>query len=174
MRARNILSVVLVLGPVVVLIAQQLTGFIPIVQSSDATWITVICAVSIAAGFGAIGSTPRTQYRNFMLALGLVLGLPLLVGTLGLVSDAALGTEFAPHGIITPLNTIGSQVGDWVVITQLVTGLIPAGVIVVGIVMIYMSDGPDEYATAIAETLLAVGILVLATFAFDWLGVNLW
>lgn len=170
---KPIVSVALVVVPILLLILQQVYGWLPLVLETDATWFTILCGVGISAGFSLLATGPRHAYRNFMLALALLLGIPLLVGGIAAVGDAANGTTITgDDGLLFALNTIGTQVAEWGVIAQIITSLIPAAAIVVGIVLIYMADTPDEYQTAIIETLLVVGVLVLSSFAFGWLGVT--
>lgn len=172
---RTVASIALVVAPLLVLILQQSYGFIPIVSATDGAWVTVLCGVGISAGFALVSTSPRGAYRNFMLAIALILGVPLVISGVAAIGDVANSTNVTEgEGVLFTLNTIGSQVADWAVITQIITGLIPAAVIVVGVIMIYMGDGPDEYMTAVIETLLVVGVLVVSTLFFSWMGISLW
>ena len=89
------------------------------------------------------------------------------------MGDVALGSEIAGgKGFFFALDTLGSQISEWTVILKFIVGAVPACVVITGIVLIYVSDTPDELQTAVIETIVAVVIMVIAVLGLGWLGVD--
>lgn len=176
LNKRELGSILLVSVPIVVLIYQQLTGTIPLrADTPDSAIFSILMGLAICSGFAIIEKSPRGMFRNFIVSAALLLGIPLLVSGLVAGNDAANGTTIAEgKGWWFTMDVIGSQVAEWSWLIQTIVGLIPAAVIVVGIIMIYLSDNPDEMQTPIIETIVVIGLIVVATMAFGWLGVDLW
>jgi len=176
LNKRELGSILLITVPIIVLIWQQLTGTIPLrAGTPDSAIFSILMGLAICTGFAIIEKGPRGMFRNFIISAALLLGLPLIISGLIAGNDVANGTTLSEgKGWFFTMDVIGSQVTEWSWLIQTIVGIIPAAVIVVGIVMIYLSDNPDEMETPIIETMVVVVIIVIATMAFGWLGVDLW
>jgi len=176
LSTRGLASVLLVTVPIILLIWQQLTGIFPLRDgTSDAAIFSILMGACICIGFAINEHSPRLMFRNALIgAVGLI-GVPMIISGIIAGNDVAQGTNLAEgQGWFFALDVISSPVVEWSFIIQTITALIPIAVIIIGIVMIYLSDSPDEMQTPVIETLVVVGIIVLATLLFGWLGVDLW
>lgn len=172
--SRKLISWSLIFIPLALLLMQQSVGLFPFRENTlDATIFTVIMGVLMVAGYAYQERNPRDRMKKIIITSILFIGLPFIVGGMFALNDAVQGTTISgDKGYIFALDTIGSSVSDWTIIIQFIVGIIPAAVVVTGIIFIYMADTPDEYQTAIIETLLAIGMMVLAVLGLGWLGIR--
>lgn len=173
-----LISLLLVFGPLILLTLQQLYGFLPFRENTyDAVWFAGIIIFIMALGFAYQAYSRIDQLRNFIMGFGFLFGLPMIFSAVWGSLDAEFGTDFTMGSQLNAfwfgLDILGSYATDVTLVVQTVTGLIPVGIIVIGVILIFVGDSPDEYATAIIETLLAIGVMILAQLGFGLLGVNI-
>lgn len=169
------LSIALVVGPVLLLVWQQLGGIFTLnIGAYDKPIFTAIMSVLIALGFTFFANGAQKKVQIFLLSIAILIGAPLIFSGMLVTNDAMNGTEITTGtGFWFAMDTISSQVAEWGAIIQIIVGLVPAAVIVIGVVMIFAGDGPDEYMTAFIEIGLAVVIMVVAALAFGWMGISI-
>lgn len=172
---KGLISIGLVMGPLLLLIWQQLTGIIPLRDgTADRAIFSVLMGICICAGFAIQGSNGKDIFNKFLLSAAIIIGVPMIISGILVINDAAQGTELTEtKGIWFVMDAMSSQVTEWTALLQTIVGLVPVAVVVVGVVFIYIGDGPDEYATAALETAFAIGVCVLAALLFGWLGIDI-
>jgi len=172
--SRKIISWLLIFVPVILLILQQVNGLFAFRAGTyDSTIFTLICGGCMVAGYVYQERNPRDQLKKGIISALLFIGIPLIVGGVFTLNDATNGTTLTEGtGYLFALDTIGSQITEWTVVLKFITSIIPASVVVAGIIFIYMADTPDETQTAVIETALAIGLMILATLGLGWLGVS--
>lgn len=128
----------------------------------------------IAFGFTLQAKTPRRQLQVFVLSIVGLFAIPFIISGILSSNDALQGTNITQgRGFWFALDALSSQVLEWTTIIQLVVGLVPVVVVIIGVVMIFVADSVDEYAVALAEIGISIAIMVIAHLAFKWLGVSI-
>lgn len=171
---KKLLSILAVCGPVALLIAQQLTGFIPLRPgTADSYYFSILMGIVVSLGFALATTNLHKRVKYFIIAAAITIGCPVIVS--GIVSglDIANGTNIARGlGWYFGLDTMSDQITNWTFLVQTIVGLTPVGIVIAGIIMIFDSDTPSEMMTPIIETAACIGICVVACVLFGWLGVK--
>lgn len=165
-------SIALVVLPLLFLIWQNVGGIFALRDNTyDKTIFSVIMALLMSGGFALQAKGGAKQFKWFVISAGFMIGIPLLVSGLVATNDLIQGTELGGGlGFYFALDTIGGQVTEWTALIKVIVAIIPAIVIVIGIVGIYLADTFDEMQVPIIETIVAVVVMALANFLFSWMG----
>lgn len=169
---KGVAGMALVVVPLLLLVLQQVHGFVPEVLPTDPVIYTLLMSGAMVIGFGLIA--PRGNAGKFLLmALLLLVGIPVMFGGALTVADVASATDITGgEGWMYALSTIGTQVQEFAMITQIIVGLIPVAVILLALIGINMSRDWEHKKIAIGTCLLSIGVLVASVFMFELVGVS--
>jgi hypothetical protein len=88
----------------------------------------------------------------------------------GLTSTGALGFSFPP---LWGLSQIASMAQDLALIVQVIVGAVPAGIAVVGAVMVFYAGTGDEQAKAFVEAISAGVVVFVIALLFSLINVHI-
>jgi hypothetical protein len=135
-------------------------------------WILVI-GIGVALRELTSGQNRKRFLSTFLITVLIGIGIPIIFGGFGVLNDIASGTDITRGNLVFGLDAMGAQVIEWYYITKILFMAAPMAVIIVGVIMIFRSEGVDGYVTAILEVFAAIGIFVFANIALGWAGIEL-
>lgn len=137
--------------------------------------VTVLYLVIIALGVSLreVGKEAREMLQTFTWAMIILVVMVAATGGFVMGMEANQGTTYAGQYAYFTLDSMSSQVIEWYYITKIVFLMVPMGVIIIGVVMIFRSDEMDGYITAIIEIFTGIGIITIGNTMLSWSGIDL-
>jgi len=143
-------------------------------------WLVVL-AFGISLREVRTGVSSPQFFKTFFTMLLIFIGVPVLIGMMGGLMDVATPMDYHTQGNgLWVLDSLGGADGftanalEIYLLSKIAFLCIPLLVIIVGVISFWRSDDVDGYITAALEFFGGIACIVIATFALNLVGVDLW